>query len=97
MFPQALLSIVLSRSVIVLCATGFVADIYNSSVAQGPSLPDANRSATMAIYNSNLTLLHSRLLGALAAVRQLCNVLYTLFACSIIQACMLQSERRSCC
>ena len=50
---------------------GFVADIYNSSVAQGPSLPEADRSVTMAIYNKNLTLLHSRLLGALAAVRQL--------------------------
>ena len=55
----------------VLSAAGFVADIYNSSVTQGPSLPEANRSATMAIYNKNLTLLHSRLLGALAAVRQL--------------------------
>ena len=58
----------------VCSGTGFVADIYNNSVAQGPSLPEANRSATMAIYNGNLTLLHSRLLGALAAVRQLCCV-----------------------
>ena len=69
MFPEALESTVLSRSTNALCVTGFVADIYNSSVAQGPSLPEANRSATMAIYNRNLTLLHSRLLGALAAVR----------------------------
>ena len=58
-----------------LSVTGFVADIYNNSVAQGPALPEANRSAAMAIYNSNLTLLHSRLLGALAAVRQLCSVM----------------------
>lgn len=47
---------------------GFVADIYNNSVAQGPSLPEANRSATMKIYNTDLPLLRSRLLGALAAV-----------------------------
>ncbi|KAK9844204.1 hypothetical protein WJX81_007910 [Elliptochloris bilobata] len=49
---------------------GFVADIYNNSVAQGPALPEANRFAAMAIYNGNLTLLHSRLLGALATVRK---------------------------
>jgi len=50
-------------------AAGFVADIYNNSVAQGPSLPEANRSAIMKIYNSDLPLLRSRLLGALSTVR----------------------------
>ena len=47
----------------------FVADIYTTAVQQGPSLPQANRSALTQQYTSNQTLFVARQLGALDTVR----------------------------
>ncbi|CAK0757371.1 hypothetical protein CVIRNUC_002534 [Coccomyxa viridis] len=47
----------------------FVADVYNTSVQQGPTLPIAARSALMGEYRSNSTKWRNRLLAALTKVR----------------------------
>jgi hypothetical protein len=45
-----------------------VADIYTTAIAQGPSLPMANRTMLTGIYSTNQTLYVARILGALEAV-----------------------------
>ena len=50
-------------------AAAFVADVYNTSVQQGPTLPIATRSVLMAEYRSNSTKWRNRLLAALTKVQ----------------------------
>ncbi len=77
-----------------------MADIYNNSVAQGPSLPEANRSATMKIYNSDLPLLRSRLLGALSTVRSHVSImlagLWRLCRAAVLQNALRSADARRC-
>lgn len=47
-----------------------VADVYTTAVAQGPSLPQSNRSMLSGMYSSNQTLLVARLAGAMAVAKQ---------------------------
>lgn len=51
-----------------LSFAAFVADIYGTTVQQGPSLPMANRSALTRTYSGNQTLYLQRINAALDTV-----------------------------
>ena len=62
-------------------AAAFVADVYNTSVQQGPTLPIATRSALMGEYRSNSTKWRNRLLAALTKVQAFSGHLLSVACC----------------
>lgn len=62
-------------------SAAFVADVYNTSVQQGPTLPIAARSALMGEYRSNSTKWRNRLLAALTKVQAFSGNLLPVTCC----------------
>ena len=62
-------------------AAAFVADVYNTSVQQGPTLPIATRSVLMGEYRSNSTRWRNRLLAALTQVQAFSGHLLPVTCC----------------